>query len=148
MISNRNLHQSAKKRVVEKILPALSAGTDVADMPFFRCPCDLEIINLYILPIVANAGIDAGNDSVWLIEKASTALAGKTYTTAFPAKGVVDELTLTTTLANLKCAEGDIITYTVTNGTTANPNETILGMEYVPTDASFFDVKHATLYSN
>lgn len=150
MIQAKNVDQSLKKRSVFIPIAALSAGTSAADMPLFRCPCSLEVIGVNIIAQGDDVGVDASNTSAWLVECGSTALASKTYDNvaedgvAFPNKGVVDPLTLSATLANRRRAEGDVITYSITNGATAATPAAIIEIEYVISDSAIFDTKHPT----
>lgn len=144
MITPKATHQSMKKRSVFIPLAALTAGSDIADIPLFRMPCSGQIIGLNILPQGDDAGIDDDNTSVFLFEVGSTSLGGKTYNTTatFPNKGVVGAMTLSTTEANLKRSEGDVVTISITNGTTAATPALIAEVEYVISDAALFDTMH------
>ena len=136
--------QSLTKRIVTWTYPTqASAGDDIADFPVFRCPCALKILDVGIIPQIASVGIDGSNSSAWLIEVGSTSLVTKTYDDdpAFPAKGVYDSLG-TITAAAAERAEGDVVTVSVTNGTTAFPKQLILQIEYAVLDKAMFDTKH------
>ena len=144
MITPKATHQSMKKRSVFTTIAALTAGSDIADIAMFRMPCAGQIIGVNIIPQGADAGIDASNTSAWLIEVGSTTIASKTYsnTVAFPDPAVVDALTLSTTEANLKRSEGDVVTISITNGATAATPACIVEVEYVISDAALFDTMH------
>lgn len=144
MITPKATHQSLKKRSVFVPIAALAAGVDAADIPLCRIPCSGQVIGINIIPQDDDAGIDASNTSVWLFEVGSTSLGGKTYNnvTLFPDKGVVGAMTLSTTEANLKRLEGDVVTYSITNGTTAATPASIVEIEYVISDAALFDTMH------
>jgi len=146
LIKPNNVHQSLKKRIVTYQVADLDANGDLTDIPVFRCPCALEIVEIGIIPQGDDAGIDADNTSVWLTEVGSTALVTKTYnnTVTFPDKGVYESLG---TVGNGKRDEGDIVTLSITNGTTANTPAVILQVEYVIADEAFFDTIHTTNYA-
>lgn len=149
MITPKATSQALKKRSWFIPIAALTAGSDAADIPLMRCPCALEIVNISIVPQGDDAGIDADNTSAWLFEVGSTALIStETYTAAnaFPDKGVVDAFTLAA-VANRKRAEGDVITYSITNGTTAATPACIAEIEAVISDEAVFDTQHTTSYA-
>lgn len=154
MIQARNVAQSLKKKSYFIPVAALAAGVDAADIPIMRCPFSAELINVNIIPQGDDAGIDATNNSVWLFEKGSTSLATKTYDNAaedgvaFPNKGTADGIPLSGTIASLKLAEGDVITYSITNGATAATPASIVEIELIINDDSIFDETHATHYSS
>lgn len=150
MLQPRNVGQALKKRSILIPIAALTAGSDLTDLPIFRCPCALEIIAVNMLPQGASADIDGSNTSVWLMENGTTALATITWDgdPAFPDAGVVASIPITTTTANLKRAEGDVITFTITNGSSAATPATVLEVEYVVIDEAMFDVVHTTNYSS
>lgn len=145
LIGPRNVNQSLKKESVFVPIAALAAGVDAADIALMRCPCALEIVNISIIPQGDDAGIDASNTSAWLFEVGSTALiTAKTYsdTVAFPDAAVVEAFTLVS--AAKKRAEGDVVTYSITNGTTAATPACMAEIEYVISDEAASDTVHAT----
>lgn len=154
MIQARNVSQSLKKKSYFIPIVALAAGVDAADIPIMRCPFSAELISINIIPQGDDAGIDASNTSVWLFEKGSTALGTKTYDNAaengvaFPNKGTVDTIPLSGTIANLRLAEGDVITYSITNATTAATPASIVEIELIINDEAIFDEAHAANYSS
>lgn len=131
MITPRNLADSAKTQIVTYQVADLAAAADIADIPIFRCPKDITIVEIGIIPEAAAVGIDASNTSIWLVEVGSTTIATKTYdaTTVFPAKGVYDSLG---TITNADRLEGDVLTLSVTNGgTTSDTPAATLQIEYI-----------------
>jgi hypothetical protein len=101
----------------------LAAGADVADVPFYVVPAGyrLTIKSVDVVSLGNPAGIDDANTCVVLVEEGATKIADKTYDTAnaFPAGGAADTLTLVGAAAVR--AAGDVLTYSVTNGATADP---------------------------
>lgn len=141
MIHANNCDQSLIKRIVTYQIENLAAGADIADIPIFRCPCALKILDIGIIPQGDDAGIDASNTSAHLIEVGSTALVTKTYsnTVAYPNKGVYGSLG---SISNAERAEGDVVTLSITNGVTADPPAAVLQIEYAVLDKAMFDTQH------
>lgn len=131
MIKPRNMADSAKTHIVTYQVADLAAAADIADIPIFRCPKDITIVEIGIIPEANSAGIDGTNTSIWLVEVGSTAIATKTYdaTTTFPTKGTYNSLG---TIASADRLEGDVLTLSVTNGgTTSDTPAATLQIEYV-----------------
>lgn len=147
-IEANNVGHAMKKGYIRAVVAALEAGVDVADFPIGRIPCTAEIIGAYILPQGDDSGIDGSNTSAWLIKVGSTTIASKTYsnTVAFPNAGVASVLTLTTTLANRLRVEDEVLTVSVTNGSTAATPAAIVEVEYMIADGSIFDTAHDPNY--
>lgn len=148
MIQPRNVGQALKKRSIFVPIAALAAGVDAADIVLARCPCALELVNISIIPQGDDAGIDAANTSAWLFEVGSTALiTAKTYsdTVAFPDAAVVEAFSLVE--AAKKRAEGELITYSITNGTTAATPACMAEIEYIIIDEAASDTIHPTSYA-
>lgn len=129
-ITPRNLADSSKTQIVTYQVADLAADADIADIPVFRAPKDITIVEIGIIPEAAAAGIDAGNTCAVLVEVGATAIATKTYnnTVVFPAKGVYDSLG---TISSADRLEGDVVTVSVTNGLTANPPAFTLQIEFI-----------------
>lgn len=115
------------KVVLNQRIAAGSAGADIdgATEMFYTVPTGKEFLlsSVYIVPIGTAAGIDASNTCVITVQDMATTakvLASKTYSDdpAFPAAKVADALTI----LNVKLAAGDVMTYTVTQGATADHN--------------------------
>ncbi len=148
MITPKAVVQALKKRSFFVPIAALAAGVDAADVPLMRVPCACEIIGINIIPQGDDAGIDGSNSSVWTFEVGATALVTPiTYddSPTFPDKGVVTAFTLVD--AAKKRAEGDVITYSVTNGTTAATPACMAEIEVAISDEAVFDTQHTTSYA-
>jgi len=76
------------------------------------------ISKVYIISLGTASGIDDSNTSVFALKVGSTTKATETFdaTTAFPANGSLIELTV----ASEAVSAGDVLTLTVTNGSTAD----------------------------
>lgn len=139
MIHANNCDQSLVKRVMTYKIEDLDAGADIKDIPIFRCPSALKILEVGIIPQGDDAGVNATNSCKVDIEVGSTAIASKSYTTAYPDAGVYDSLGA---ISNGERAEGDVLTVSVTNGATANPPAMMLQVEYAVLDKAMFDTAH------
>lgn len=128
MITPRNLADSAKTQIITVIVAALTAGSDVADVPICRLPKDVTITEVGIIPQATYTGHADG--SAWLVEVGSTAIATKTYNavTTPPAAGAYESLGAITNADRL---EGNVLTYSVTNGAGAASPACVLQIEYI-----------------
>lgn len=133
MITPRNLSDSAKTHTATVIVPANSAGVDVADIPFFRLPKDATIVEVGILPQATYTGHADG--SVWLVKAGSTAIATATYTAVAvpPTLGTYAPFGAVTNADQL---EGTVLTYSVTNGALAATPLCVLQVEYTINEVS------------
>ena len=129
-VTPRNMADSAKTKIVTYQIADLAAGADIADIPFLRCPTDITVTEIGIIPEAARAGIDAANTSVFLVKVGATTITTKTYNnvTLFPAKGVYDSLG---NISNADRLEGDVMTLSITNGATADTPAGTLQVEYI-----------------
>jgi len=133
MITNKNIADEAKVRYLQVSIAALTAGNDKAAtrlMPLPKC----RITEVLIMADGDDAGIDAGNTSVWEVKSGTNTVASKTFnnTVTFPDAGKTTALTLDATKDEL--AAGTILTYAITNGATAATPATIMRIAYVPMD--------------
>lgn len=130
MIKSKNMANSVKTHMVTVIIPAQAAGVDSADIPFFRCPKDITIVEVGILPQATYTGHADG--STVLVEVGSTAIATKTYTDVVtpPTLGTYGALGAVPAAAANRL-EGDVLTYSITNGALATSPLLILQVEYV-----------------
>lgn len=129
MITPRNMADSAKTHVASILITESSAaGADVADVPFFRAPKDIEVIDVGVITRSSNAVDTSG--CAWLVEVGDVAIATKTYSSdaASPAKGVYGSLGA---IINANQPEGSVFTYSLTAGATAVYPESILQLEYI-----------------
>jgi hypothetical protein len=105
----------------------LDAGGDLAAIPFYVIPTGFRytVLSVDLVSIGNPAGIDNANTCVIDIKKGATSIATKTYNTAtvFPAGGAADNLGVIT---NALRVAGDVLTYSVTNGATANPDAFVI----------------------
>ena len=105
----------------------LDAGADIADRPIFVVPTSkaFTVADVHIISQGDAAGIDATNTCVVALENGVDVIVSKTYNNVvtFPAAGAADDLG---TITNPVMVAGDILTLSVTNGTTANPPAFIL----------------------
>jgi hypothetical protein len=99
----------------------LAAGADIADMPIYVVPVGytFEVEAAQVIMQGTTAGVDDANTAVVAVEVGATALVSKTYNTANqpPASGAAGSLGV---IANGERAAGDVITFSVTNGATAD----------------------------
>lgn len=97
----------------------LGAGDDIANAPIGAAAFNGNLVAAKVISTGAAVGVDDSNTSVFEVKVGNTVLASKTYnaTNAFPAAGVADDLTLG---ASTTVEADDVITLSVTNGTTAN----------------------------
>lgn len=137
---NERVGNSDGKVVLNQRIAAGAAGADIDGTTemFYTVPTGKEflITSAHIVPIGTAAGIDASNTCKITVEDMGTTpkvLAAKTYSDdpAFPAAKVADALTLD----NIKLAAGSVVTYTVTQGTTADHNGFELVVEGTLRDA-------------
>ena len=130
MITPRNLADSAKTHIITALCTACSVGVDIADMPIFRAPKNITIVEVGIIPLATYTGHADG--SVWAIEKGSTAIAGDTYNATEgstpPEVGAYASLG---TISNADLLEGDVVTFSVTNGAGAASPICVVQVEYI-----------------
>jgi hypothetical protein len=121
---------SAKTHLITYHVADLDAGADIADIPMFRAPKDITLVEIGVIGEANPAGIDDDNTSVWLVEVGTTAIVTKTYDAdnAFPNKGIYGSLGA---LSNADLDEGDVLTLSITNGATANTPAVTVQIEYV-----------------
>lgn len=109
------------KHIIDVSIEDLAAGADIADRPVFVVPVGytFELTEAQIIMQGSTAGVDNSNTSVVAIEVGATGIASKTYNTGTqpPASGAAGSLG---TIANATRAAGDVITFSVTNGATAD----------------------------
>lgn len=129
------------KVVLQRDIAAGAAGADVDGTTemFYTVPTGKELLvtSASIIAIGTAAGIDASNTCAITVETTDTVakvVASKTYSDdpAFPAAKVGDALTLGDFK---KLAAGDVLTYTITQGTTADHNGFSLIVEGTLRDA-------------
>ena len=132
MITPKNMADSSKTHIVNFMTAALSAGSDVADFPAFRAPKDIEIIEIGIMPTATYTG--HADKSTWLFENGSSAIATKEYTATEghtpPSANTYDSMGAITA-ANKKMSEGDILSYSITNGAGAATPICMVQIEYI-----------------
>ena len=130
MITPRNLADSAKTHIITTLCIACEAGVDIADMPIFRAPKNIIIVEVGIIPLATYTGHTDG--SAWAIEKGATAIAGKTFNATAgstpPAAGAYASLGA---ISNAKLSEGDVVTFSVTNGAGAASPSCVVQIEYI-----------------
>jgi hypothetical protein len=106
----------------------LSADADVADVPIFVVPTGYKftITSAYVISQGTAAGIDDDNTCVVSVKTGATAIATETFDeeVAFPDSG--NAITLTLDDENNEVDAEGVITYSVTNGTVADPPAFIL----------------------
>lgn len=97
----------------------LSAGDDITAAPVGAAAFNGTLVGAKVISTGSAEGIDDDNTSVFEIKVGSTVLADFTFdaTNAFPAAGAAQDLDLGNDTA---VEEGDVITLSVTNGTSAN----------------------------
>lgn len=99
----------------------LAAGADVAAIPVFVVPAGFKftVTEMDIISQGAAVGVDDADTALFTINVGATVLATKTFNTSvvFPASGVVSNMGA---IANGVRVAGDVITFTNTNGTTAD----------------------------
>lgn len=114
----------------------LGAGADIAATGIYVVPAGKQLIlqSANVISQGSTAGVDASNTCVVEVKDGSTAVAAKTFnnTVAFPDAGAATTLTMT---ANAVFTAGDVVTYAVTNGSTANPPAFTLQLNGILTDA-------------
>lgn len=114
----------------------LAAGADIAATGIFVVPAGKKFVlqSANVLSQGTAAGVDATNTCVVEVKDGDTAVATKTFnnTVAFPAAGAAASLTMS---AEVEFAAGDVVTYAVTNGATANPPAFTLQLNGILTDA-------------
>jgi hypothetical protein len=115
-------------------VPDLAADADFADLPLWKLPYDTEIVGVILLSEGTASGIDASNTCIVALKVNSTTIALQTYdnTTTFPAKSAGAAIPLAA--ANVRRAAGDIITLSVTNGSTANPPIFSVQIDFIPVE--------------
>lgn len=132
MITPKNMADSAKTHIITFMTAALTAGSDVTDFPAFRAPKDIIITEIGIMPIATYTG--HADKSTWLFENGSDAVATKEYTATEgytpPAKNTYDSMGAITA-ANKKMSEGDVLSYSITNGTGAATPICMVQIEYI-----------------
>ena len=114
----------------------LDAGADIAATGIYVVPAGKKLV-LQSVNVIAQgsaAGIDATNTCVVAVKDGSTAVAEKTFnnTVAFPGAGAAAAITMA---AAVTFTAGDVVTYAVTNGATANPPAFTLQLNGILTDA-------------
>ena len=126
-ITPRVMSESAKIQTVNIPIVAQAAGVDAADIPFFKCPKDITITKIGVIP---HATVDEHADgSVILIEKASTTIASRTYGTDLDyTAATYQALTLVAAQANQ--LEDSVLTYSITNGAAGTSPAMTLQMDY------------------
>lgn len=114
----------------------LGAGGDIAATGIYVVPAGKKLVlqSASVISQGSPAGVDATNTCVVDVKDGSTAVATKTFnnTVAFPAAGTAAALTMS---AEAVFTAGDIVTYAVTNGATANPPAFTLQLNGILTDA-------------
>lgn len=126
------------KRVTVISVEDLAADADIAARPIFAASADGNTLTkIGIVPQGASAGIDNDNTSVIAIKDgAGNTIVSKTYNTGTqpPASGAYASLgTLDVTHKVLTANE--VVTLTVTNGTTADLPAFLVILEWTPTAA-------------
>jgi hypothetical protein len=114
----------------------LAAGADIAATGIFVVPAGKKLI-LQSVNIVAQGstvGVDASNTCLVVVKDGSTVVATKEFsnTVAFPDAGAAAAITMS---AEAVFTAGDVVTYAVTNGATANPPGFTLQLNGILTDA-------------
>lgn len=100
-------------------LANLAANADLAETHIFTFPFAAELLDVLVTPEGSAVGVDDSNTSVWLVKKNAATVVSETFdsTTTFPADNTQTSLGA---VANNYFAAGDVMTLTVTNGTTAD----------------------------
>ena len=97
-------------------VPAVSAGTD-KKYPLFEADKDLTVTKAVFIPSADITGADTDTMSVKVINagddgSGTTLIASKAYTDGVDATALVPEdLTLSSTAANLEVDEGEVVVY-------------------------------------
>lgn len=128
MITPRNLADSAKTHIALCRIDSVSAGATVSDIPFMRCPKDLTIVEIGVIPDAAGTIVSAGGTLT--IETGATSIATMTPTSAAStlAAGTYKSLG---TIANANRLEGDVLTFTFASGAATTLPAMTLQTEYI-----------------
>jgi len=123
---------AANAKIFSYQIEDLSADADIADRPLLVIPTGyaLTLTDIKVLSQGAPAGIDDSNTCVVVVKNGSSAIVTKTYNTgtAFPASGTAASLgALSATYKIL--AAGEIVKFSITNGTNANPPAFMVQLE-------------------
>lgn len=145
MITPGNVDESVKTHVVTYKVENLSAGADLAAIPFFRVPKDIEIVAVGILAEANSAGIDGSNKSKWEVKVGATVVATKEYDAIhsagsgvkFPAKSGYDVIPVVAAAA--KRLKGDVLVLDITNGATADTPPATVQVQYIYLNEAIFD---------
>ena len=130
MITPRNLADSAKTHIITTLCTVCAVGVDIADMPIFRAPKNIIIVEAGIIPLAAYTGHADG--SAWAIEKGATSIAGKTFNaTADSTPPDVGAYASLGAISNANLLEGDVVTFSVTNGAGAASPICVVQVEYI-----------------
>ena len=126
---------SLKTHVARAKAATCAAGVDLASQPIFVAPFNIVISKATITGMAASAGIDAGNTSVWVLQRRLAAVEValqtvtfnnvRTFPAAFTPYSMGVELG-----TGFVIPAGTLICFTVTNGATAATPETLVEIEY------------------
>ena len=126
--------ESLKSGRVSARAPLRTAGTSHTSQPIFIAPYDIVIKKATIVGMAASAGIDAGNTSVWVLQKrlagTETSLASITFNNVVLFPAAFTPYSLGVAAIGIKIPQGTLLCFTVTNGTTAATPETLVEVEY------------------
>ncbi len=128
------LRIDADGRQVKTITHAVenvSAGTEISARAVHSFSADAWIVAARIVnQTTAAAGIDDSNTCVATVAVDAGTVASETFdsTTAFPAANTVHDLG---SLSNAHAFAGDVLTFDLVNGTTADPGPFVVEVDYV-----------------
>ena len=130
---------SAKTQILTTFVPGLSADGDLAAGPLMVVPTGMTatLSSVTLLPMAASSGIDDSNTSVFTLTDGTNTIVTKTYnaSVAFPAAGAAGSLgTLDGTHKVL--AAGEVLTLSITNGTSAATPALSVQVVYTLADAA------------
>lgn len=131
-LSVDDLTTGAARKIMLIPIADLAGGADLGEFAVAKLDVAGTVLSASILCGSGNdAGIDAGNTSVHTLKNGAggTTIVTKTYsnTVTWPNANTEDDLG---TIANASISANGIITYTVTNGATANLPAYTLVIEY------------------
>lgn len=134
-VTPRVMARSAKTKIATAIAPACLAGVDIASQHIFVAPTDIVIRRATIVGRAAAAGIDAGNTSVWTLQRrlgaVETTLASVTFNNVLAFPAAFTPFSLGVELGTgFRIPAGTLLCFTATNGATAATPETLVQVEY------------------
>lgn len=121
--------RSASRAVFTYEVEDLAANAAISARAIFAAPAAITVTSVVYVPRGNSAGVDGSNTSVVTLRNITEGVdvATITRTSNFAANTPV---TVTITGANADVASGDVLGFTNTNGTTADPDAAMLVVEY------------------